>query len=189
MGRDKAQLSFAGQTLLEHAVSKLESAGFNPGIAGSRAATHAFTPDNFIESGPLGGIEAALSSLAGEPGQPVLFIPVDLPLLPADFLRALYDRAAATRALATIPFAQGRPQPLCAAYHSSLAPGIRAALAGGDRKVMRVMRALAGSALDCPRVEALAPLHSWETHRWFMNLNTPEDYLLLQHLDRSYETL
>ena len=181
MGRDKAQLAFQGRTLLDHAFAKLTEAGFSAAIAGLRTPTHPFLPDNFPESGPLGGMEAALGSLAGEPPQPVLFIPVDLPLLPAEFLCALYDRANTTGALATVPFAQGRPQPLCAVYGSSLASGIRAALAGGDGKVMRVMRALAGASLDTPRVEALAPLHGWEAHRWFTNLNTPEDYVGLNN--------
>ncbi len=185
MGRDKARLTFQGQTLLDHAFTKLTNVGFTAAIAGLRTPTHPFLPDTFPKSGPLGGIEAALSSLAGEPSQPVLFTAVDLPLLSADFLRALYDRANRTGALATIPLAQGRPQPLCAVYRSSFAPGLRVALAGGDRKVMRVVHALAGASLDTPRVEALAPLHGWEAHRWFTNLNTPEDYAWLTH-ERSW---
>ncbi len=180
MGRDKARLLFAGGTLLDHALARLTAAGFTPSIAGLRAATHPYVPDDFAEAGPLAGIEAALRSLQAEPPQPVLFLPVDLPLLPEGFLQFLYRRAETTGALATIPFAQGRPQPLCAVYHSSLAPGIRAALGAGDRKVMRVLRALAGPALDTPRVEALAPLHGWEPHRWFTNLNTPADYAWLE---------
>ncbi len=176
MGRDKARLPFAGGTLLDHALARLAEAGFAPSIAGLRTATHPYTPDNYPEAGPLGGIEAALRSLSAEPPQPVLFLPVDLPLLPAHFLRFLFERAAITGALATIPFAQGRPQPLCAVYHSSLAVGIRAALEGGDRKVMRVLRALAGPSLDTPETEALAPLHGWRTQRWFTNLNTQRDY-------------
>ncbi len=180
MGRDKAQLPFAGRTLVDHALAKLGESGFEAAAAGLRTPTRPFLADNFSEAGPLGGIEAALSSLSSEPAQPVLFMPVDLPLLPAAFLRALHRRAGSTGALATVPFAQGRPQPLCAVYCSSLAPGIRTALAGGDRKVMRVVRALAGPAFDSPRVEALAPLYGWEAHRWFTNLNTPEDYLWLQ---------
>ena len=180
MGRDKAQLPFAGGTLLDHALRRLAEADFTPSIAGLRTATYPYTPDNFPEAGPLGGIEAALRSVPAEQPQPVLFLPVDLPLLPARFLRVLFERAVITGALATIPFAQSRPQPLCAVYHSSLAAGIHATLEGGDRKVMRVLRALSGPALDTPQVEALAPLHGWEPHSWFTNLNTPEDYAWLE---------
>ncbi len=181
MGQDKAQLSFLGRSLIDHALAKLTAAGFVPYIAGLHASTHPHLLDNFPESGPLGGMEAALRSLEYEPPAPVLFLPVDLPSLPPEFLRSLFDRAQITGALATIPFAQGRPQPLCAVYHSSLAPGITLALERGDRKVMRVVRALAGPAIDMPRVEALTPTLNWQgSTRWFTNLNTPADYAWLQ---------
>ena len=182
MGRNKAQLPFRGATLIEHALENLRRAGFEAAVAGLRGNQSASAPcmeDNFPDSGPLGGIEAALRSVAH---QPALFIPVDLPLLPTAFLQALWHRARTTEALATVPFAQGRPQPLCAVYHSQLAPGIAAALEQGDRKVMRVFRMLVPPPyFDSFRVEALAPLHGWEeSHRWFANLNTPDDYARLE---------
>ncbi len=202
MGRNKAQLAWmehwsgnrtedphgagaadgdgtVGQTLLEHALATLRRCGFLPGVAGLRGLVPAgapVVPDHFPEAGPLGGIEAALGSLAAEPPQPVLFVPVDLPLLPEAPLRCLFARSLATGALATIPVAEGRPQPLCAVYHSSLAPGIGAALEAGDRKVLRVLCDLAGPALDMPRIEALAPLYGWDTRGWFFNVNTPLEY-------------
>lgn len=187
MGRDKAQLPFAGRTLIDHALGTLEEAGFSAAIAGLRGAMHPFVPDEFAEAGPLGGIEAALRSLAEEAPRPALFVPVDLPLLPPAFLRHLFARAEQTGALATIPFAEGRPQPLCAVYSPVLAPAIRRSLAGGDRKVVHVVRAAAGASLDTPRVEALAPLYGWRTEHWFTNLNTPGDYLQLSAVARLSE--
>ncbi len=182
MGCDKARLFFHGVPLVEHALHTLRSAGFEPAVAGvygDQPQSASCVRDNFPGSGPLGGIEAALGSLGGEPA---LFVPVDLPLLPPAFLRMLWERAEISGALATVPFAGGRPQPLCAVYHSSLAPGISDALKRGDRKVMRVLRDLARPAgFDSLRVEALAPLHGWQgVHRWFTNLNTPGDYEWLQ---------
>ncbi len=128
--------------------------------------------------------------------QAVLFLPVDLPLLPAGFLRLLLDRALLTGALATVPLLGGRPQPLCAVYHPALLPGIRAALEGGDYKVMRVIEALtrdrdrdvfpleavlaasSGSAavLAASSVPGAALLPA---HRWFANVNTPADLAAL----------
>jgi len=185
MGRDKAQLPFRDTTLLKHALGTLRSAGFTPAVAGLRGDETLISPcvapcipDTFVDAGPLGGIEAALRSLSDQPPQPVLFVPVDLPLLPKEFLEILFERAAHSGAWATIPFATGRPQPLCAVYDSSLAGGIAKALANGDRKVMRVLRKLApGQHFDSMRVEALVPLHHWkDAHRWFTNLNTPADW-------------
>ncbi len=188
MGRDKATLLYRGRTLLEQACLLLEGAGFTVAIAGvrpGRTGAGGAVPDRFPQSGPLGGIEAALSTLEHEPGQPVLFVPVDLPLLPAVFLDLLWSRAARTGALATIPWCGGRPQPLCAVYHSSLLGGIRQALVDGNRKVMQGIVDLAGAergGLDQFRVEALAPAEAgqdprwWRASEWFTNLNSPADY-------------
>ncbi len=190
MGRDKTQLVFKGATLLERTLGQLRSAGFLPAVAGLRErvpCSAPCAPDAFPGFGPLAGIEAALRSLAVEPSQPVLFVPVDLPLLPQAFLKLLYERAQLSGALATVPLADGRPQPLCAVYRSELAPGVAEALRRDDRKVIRVIKKLAEPhSLDCFRVEALAVHHGWrQTHRWFWNLNTPADWKLLLDLSES----
>nr|WP_255424372.1 molybdenum cofactor guanylyltransferase [Acidipila sp. EB88] len=190
MGRDKSQLLLGGVTLLEHGVRRLRALGFAAAVAGLRAgALPPFgTPvvaDAFEECGPLGGMEAALRSLASLPAQPVLFVAVDLPLLPAALLEQLWQRALCTGALATVPYLVGRPQPLCAVYHSSLAAGFAEALAREDRKIMRVLESLVPlDRFDRFRVEALAATHQEQpaagpmsfTHAWFANANTPEDW-------------
>lgn len=183
MGRSKAQLSWGGATFLEHTLGMLSRAGFTPAVAGLREPAACGFPvvaDRFEDSGPLGGIEAGLRSLGEAADVSVLFMAVDLPRMPPELPRLLWDRAAATGALATVPSIGGRAQPLCAVYHSSLAKGIGEALKSGDRKVMRVMQQLAPRSFDVFRVEALAPALGWTgTHTWFANLNTPAD---LAHL-------
>ncbi len=183
MGRHKAGLPFGDSNLLWHRLSTLQAAGFEAAIAGLPAgmpvpAKVSSVADRFAGAGPLAGMEAALRSLADEDTQLVLFAPVDLPLLPPEFFHALWSRAGQTDAWATVPFALGRPQPLCAVYSSALAAGIGRALADCNRKVMQVIQSVApGSRLDTFPVEALAPLQGWgETHRWFTNLNTPADW-------------
>jgi molybdenum cofactor guanylyltransferase len=185
MGRDKALLDFRGRPLIEHALDKLRSLGFAPCIAGNRpdlASYAPIIPDNYPGSGPLAGIEAALTSSKEDLN---LFLPVDLPLLPVAFLHWITARARHTHALATIPRLQGRPQPLCSIYHRDLLPHIRAALAAGDAKVMRVITTAAAatqSQLDSFDTETIAPTLNpspWPAvpplHRWFQNLNTPAD--------------
>lgn len=183
MGRDKVVLEYRGRRLIENALGKLRALGFTPRIAGSRpdlAEYAPVVPDNFPGSGPLAGIEAALAVSSDDLN---LFLPVDQPFLPVEFLRWMSDRACQTSALATIPNLQGRPQPLCAIYHQALLPGIRASLAAGDRKVMRVVQNAAtttGRKLDFFDVEAvtaaLSPCSWWDfPHRWFQNLNTAAD--------------
>lgn len=181
MGRDKALLPFKGKPLIEHALHALRAAGCEPVIAGSRADLAVYAPvlpDLHPGCGPLSGIEAALAYSAR---QHVLFVPVDLPLLPPAFLRLLLDRAACTGAQATVPMLGGRAQPLCAVYRRDLLPGISAALAAGEYKVMRVIEALARrDQRDVFAMEAVLAA-SGRTYtelpapRWFANVNRPED--------------
>src|SRR6202044_3462453 len=90
---------------------------------------------------PLSGIEAALAATT----QPLnLFLPVDMPLLPARFLSWMLLRAEITGALVTVPRINGRPQPLCAVYHRDLLRPITASLLAGNYKVMPVVSAAAG---------------------------------------------
>jgi molybdenum cofactor guanylyltransferase len=183
MGRDKALLELDGRPLIEIALEKLRALELSPRIVGSRSDLAAFAsviPDIHPHSGPLGGIEAALAASDSEQN---LFLPVDLPWLPVDFLRWMMNRVEKTNALATIPRLQGRPQPLCAIYSNALLPHAQAALAAGDAKVMRaVERAFNATSLsfDCFDVESIAAAQSWEQmrplHKWFENINTPADF-------------
>ena len=186
MGRDKALLGFHGRPLIENMLTKLRTLGFSPRIVGSRpdlAGYAPIIPDNYPGSGPLAGIEAAL---AASNDYLNLFLPVDLPLLPAEFLRWMTARALQTSALATIPRLEGRPQPLCAVYHHALLPDARSALAARKPKVMRAVEHAASESrlkIDLFDVEiaaaSLTPSVDWPlapaVHRWFHNFNTPAD--------------
>lgn len=183
MGRDKALLTVGGLPLIEHALNKLRSLGFSPRIAGSRPDLARFAPvvtDSYPQQGPLGGIEAALAASDAEQN---LFLPVDLPWLPIEFLRWMADRVGLTNALATVPRLQGLPQPLCAVYSRAMLPHVQAALASGDAKVMRAVGHAAsatGLRIDSFDVESVAAAQDWPQplplHRWFHNLNTPADF-------------
>ncbi len=186
MGRDKALLTWNGRPLVEHALDRFRRLGWEPRIVGQRPDLARFAPvieDNFPGSGPLAGIEAALS-VSGSAWN--LFVPVDLPLLPADFLRWIAARARLTEAAATIPQVQGCAQPLVAVYHRTLAAGLRASLRRGDGKVMLAVEdaaRAAGIGIDRFDVESVAAIQIPDepgtvrlpVHRWFDNLNAPAD--------------
>jgi molybdopterin-guanine dinucleotide biosynthesis protein A len=182
MGRDKALLSHAGRPLVAHAVSLLRTAGLEPHILGSRPDLAQYAPvieDLHPGCGPLGGIEAALTASNSEWNA---FVSVDVPLLPAFFLRYLCERAAITGAAATVPTVGGRLNPLCAVYHRSLLPDIKQRIEAGDYKVMHVIEDHTNS--DVFIVESVAAARDdWPVapplHRWFQNLNTPEDMALI----------
>ena len=147
MGQDKALLPLAGRSLLDIALDKLRSlrlAGA-PRIVAARSdlSSHAeVIADLHPGCGPLSGIEAALAAST----RPLnVFLPVDLPLLPAHFLLWMLQRAETTGAVMTVPRMNGWPQPLCAVYHRDLLGHITASLRAGDYKVMPVMTAAAGA--------------------------------------------
>jgi molybdenum cofactor guanylyltransferase len=189
MGQDKALLQLGGRSLVGVALDKLRSIGVAaPRIAGARTdlSSHApVVPDLHPECGPLSGIEAALSATS----QPLnLFLPVDMPLLPARFLSWMLLRAEITGALVTVPRINGQPQPLCAVYHRDLLAPLTASLLAGNYKVMSVVSAAAGQSqsasqmVDVFDTERLASIHpelldlsSLPLYLWFHNCNLPED--------------
>lgn len=190
MRRDKALLELDGHPLIDIALGKIRALGMVPRICGSRpdlAKYAAFIPDNYADSGPLGGIEAALAVSESEGN---LFVPTDLPHLPAEFLTWIASRAEATGAVATIPVFGGRPQPLCGVYSRQLLPVLRLSLASGDYKVMTAITTAAAKLqepIDAFCVESTAAaitLHSWPAEppiqEWFRNVNTPEEYEFLR---------
>ncbi len=185
MGQDKALLQVGGRPLLDLALDKLRSIGVvAPRIAAVRSdlSSHAHVvPDLHPGCGPLSGIEAALAATT----QPLsLFLPVDMPLLPARFLDWMLQRAQITGALISIPRINWLPQPLCAVYHRDLLRPITASLLAGNYKVVPVVTAAAGEsqAVDVFDTERLASTHPellgfspLPLYRWFHNCNLPED--------------
>lgn len=196
MGRDKAAVALAGRPLLEHMQDKLRALGLRARVAGLHtpiqfSAEHSAAdvagagqsdayPDMHPGCGPLSGMETALSM---SEAPLVLIVGVDLPLLETEFLAWMLRRASITGAMATVPRAGGKAQPLCAVYRRELLDCVTEALDTGDYKVMMaVERATAGGRLDCFDVERLAATDAWRstraTHWQFMNCNTPEDLAL-----------
>jgi len=212
MGRDKALLELAGKPLVFHAVSKLWRICEDVHILSSRLELEAFAPlvrDLHGECGPLGGLEAALEHSRHEWS---LFMPVDMPFLPAGFLedwvRVVIEGHDTRVAMFTV---DGVPQPLFCLLHEEVAPFVREAMRLGQYKVFPVLEA-AGIELATRRGVAAGRtfLNSvWEEraesfakpsengalpslterqraaqHLWFANLNTPEEFAEAErHLD------
>lgn len=186
MGRDKALLSVGGMTMIERSLRLLAEVGLTPRIVAARPDLESYAPvvhDRRTGCGPLSGIEAGL--LASE-SEMALFIPVDVPLLPASLLRRLIARASRSGALANIPRLLGHAEPLCGVYHRRLLPAISQALTAGDRKVISVVERAASGSIDVFDLEivltAEGDFTGWPSviGRALLNCNTPAD---LQHLN------
>ena len=185
MGADKATLLLHGTPLVKRAVDLLRTVFQDVRIVGSRpdlALYAPVVPDFRAGCGPLSGIEAALSVTE----EYAVFLPVDLPALPADFLRLMAARVARTNAVCTIPQYQGVVQPLCAVYHRSLLPAVTQSLDAGDYKVLRVVEQGARAiqfwgAIDRFDLEAVLTVEdstvwSARTHDIFLNCNTAAEF-------------
>ena len=162
-------------------------------------------PDTCPGCGPLGGIEAALSDLMsrGSSMHWALFLPVDMPFLPAGLVRALLEEwafAAAQGVMASLVVVDGQAQPLVSLVHRAMQPFLIDALGAGEFRVTPVLRsackALAsqnGEAIVssntllgetvftpgriCPIDKAWSPTSAERRARplWFANLNTERD--------------
>lgn len=165
MGTDKAGLPFMGMTLAAYQTEKLKTLGMTDlMLSGCRQEIPGarYVPDELPARGPLGGIHACLGAAAHEA---VLFLSVDVPLVPADTLRALLD--AHTDGI-TLLSVDGAPQPLIGVYDRSLRSAAEEILKSDYTAVRRLFEK------NSPR------LVEYTGELWRMrNCNMPEDYEFL----------
>jgi len=166
MGRDKALLPFRGGALAGHVAAMVAAAAGSATLIGDPQKYghlgYPVLPDRSPGTGPLGGIESALSYTAADWN---LVLACDMPAISAEFLRGLLDAAHRLNADVLAPAGpSGRLEPLSAVYHRRCLATMRRALGAGVRKI----------------TEALAGL---DVARWtvddaacFENLNTPEEW-------------
>jgi molybdopterin-guanine dinucleotide biosynthesis protein A len=187
MGRDKALLTLAGQPLIAHALATLREAGLPAAIAGSRSDLASFAPvlpdskPGKQDSGPLAGICAALASTSA---RYVVFLSVDLPLLPSALLVYLLHHARITASAVTIPSVNGRAQTFPAVLDRDVLPFLEGELAARRLGCLAAFQS-AAAALGRPfrpvpveyLVQAGQVAHptSLPAAHWFLNLNTPAD--------------
>lgn len=193
MGADKAMLPLAGRPLIAHALAVLRTAGLTASIAGARADARAalagFAPvveDAEPDKGPLGGICAAL---AAAPAERSVFLPVDLPLLPAVLVTSLLSDAQTTGAPVTLVSVNGFAQTFPAVVVRAALPALRNELAAGRGGCFAGFQASAsefGQPLRVIPVEYLVQAgqvvhpQGMPATRWFLNVNAPGDLALAE---------
>lgn len=196
MGRDKALLEFCGRPLVENALGILHRAGLEARIAGAQAALEHFAPvvaDVEPGLGPLGGICTALEACRE---QWAVFLPVDLPLLPASLVTCLLFRAEISGCPVTVPAVGGFAQTFPVALDRTMLPGLKAELKAGRRGCFAAFAAAAaglGQAIAAVPAELLAQ-SGQAAHPaglpaglWFVNVNRLEDLRQAEaHLRRRF---
>ena len=191
MGRDKALVSFAGEPLIAHALRILRGAGLDPAIAGARSALRAYAPvleDLGPDLGPLAGI---CSALLKSQARWCVFLPVDLPLIPASLLEALLRHAQITGRAVTLPAVSGFAQTFPVVLDRAVLPAFNLELQAGRRGCFSAFQAAAAAlhqAVTEVPVEVLAQSgraahpDGLPAFRWFLNVNTPADLRLAEML-------
>lgn len=177
MGRDKALVSWQGQTLVEHAVQRLHpqadvlaiSANGDAGrfrMLGAAVANLPVLADEGASLGPLSGIAAALRFAVAQGAGAALVVPCDAPLLPLD-LGPRLQAALAPRLLVAAARSGRGPEPLFSLWRIAALPAVEEVLAGGGGAVMRLLDSLP---------HALVPFAEQEDS--FRNMNAPGDLAL-----------
>lgn len=173
MGEDKALLPFGSRPLGVWMAERVRQVCGNVAVVGDPAqyARWGFpvVQDRFEDSGPLGGIHAALTDSDAELN---LMVGCDMPYLAPEFLQWLLEMAGKTEADAVVPVsAEYGYEPLCAVYKAGCLTPMEQALRAGRRRISEVFAHL--------RMEAIPP-GEWQAYdpqgRLFRNLNTREEY-------------
>ncbi len=172
MGQDKRFLVFQGQTLVERSLALLENVGSDQVLISGDLAGYDSIPDLIPHCGPLGGLHATLHHIALESGlndkEPdlLLVIPVDMPFLNEQCLKALLDAIGDADACyysgEVFPCLFRLSSRLCI-YLDSLFSQSREL--GGNRSMKALLRHFSSEAL---KPEGLSD-------KVFVNLNNPED--------------
>lgn len=186
MGQDKALTLLGGVSLVVRACNLVRSAGLEPRIAGARRDLSAFAPTlpddpNHCGLGPLTGI---CSGLANTSTPIALFIPVDLPLLPARLIVYLLHHAMVSKSAVTVVSVAGFVQTFPAVLDTAALPSLQSSLDSQDRNALRAFRG-AASSLSRPfsvlpiellvQAGQVASPQALPPGLWFLNVNTPED--------------
>lgn len=176
MGRDKADLPFGGETLLERIVGILAKspaideirlvAREGQEIPSNQRLQLPVARDPAEGLGPLAGLTAGLRTISAERA---FVVSCDLPLIKEKLVQGLFELAAGHRA--AVPTVEGHYVPTCAVYSASLVAELEEMLAAGERRPRAVLKLPGTTALSEDQLRAFDPeLLS------FRDCNTPERY-------------
>lgn len=167
MGRDKALLPYRESTLLTHALGLLREV--TPDVAILCGPERRYedlgipvVTDAVCGVGPLAGLYSALLSASIDKREQILWLGVDLPLVPPSLLERLLRELE----LADVAMARTTRgiEPLCAAFRTApTLEAVRHALLDGRLKLTAAFASLTVHTVDAEDAD-------------FVNVNSPEEY-------------
>jgi molybdenum cofactor guanylyltransferase len=164
MGQNKALLNLAGQKLIEYPIKSFSSV--TPYISIITNTPNLYKdlslncyPDIYLDCGPLGGIYSALHYSTTDY---ILTLACDMPFVSRELLIFLIE--------------EGKNYQVCALYHKSCQQNILALL---DQKKFAPKNLFSFVKTKVVPFKDFADLKGAE--RFFININTPTDFDLLNH--------
>jgi molybdenum cofactor guanylyltransferase len=172
MGRPKASLPYGATTLLEFQATRLAALFDEVFVVVKEAPASGVGPARVLLDRDPG--HAAIHGLARaleEARDRVFVLAVDVPAMPPALARWLAERALATEALAVVPRADGRLQPLAAVWRRAALVEARRRIAAGEPSLQELARAVGADVVDEAEWRTIDP-----SGNAFENLNTLEQY-------------
>jgi len=174
-GRDKSELRVGGRRILERQLHELRQLTDDILLVGARpheevAGIHHVT-DRVPDSGPLGGLDAALAVARDDR---LIVVACDMPLITATFLEHLIGLSDPVDAV--VPRTERGYHPLCAVYRRSCHPVVIRRLVERRLKMLELFEDLKVHVVERD------DLSMFGGERLLANVNTPDELRDLEAL-------
>jgi molybdopterin-guanine dinucleotide biosynthesis protein A len=178
MGRDKALLTVGRRTMLERVADELAAVVSSVRLVGAQKdypVGFPNVPDIQSAYGALGGIHAALAATSAEWA---LVVACDLPLVTSQLLERLAQYSTGSKDAVVPVQADGRPQPVCALYRrEACLPEIEDLIRADEHTPRALLDRVRTQYVQFSELRDLPGAENF-----FLNLNTPEDFLRAKQL-------
>ena len=178
-GADKAQLEVNGKTMLTHIMEQLPkdmtlflSYNRSEGELKMGERVYRVLKDQVEHIGPLGGIHTVLTCAKKDGYVRLLIVACDMPWYNMSITDVLMQVADEETDAVVIRTRDGRTHPLCGIYRINCLPVIEQMIEEKNYKLQIL--------LDRVRTKYLSADEASLQEKWFTNVNTSEDYRVLQ---------
>ncbi|MCM3708515.1 MULTISPECIES: molybdenum cofactor guanylyltransferase [Cytobacillus] len=173
MGENKALLKIGGKTVIERIADSLASYTSKVIVVANKQAEYRFlgfpiVSDNWLEKGPLAGIQAGLSASTTSKN---LIVACDMPFISVDLGRILLEELNSRQA--AVPELEGRLHPLFAAYRKDAKEAAEHALRNNQLRIREFLNKIDTGIL---RAEELSKRGFIAEEAYFFNMNHPDEY-------------
>ena len=163
MGRDKGLVLYRGKRMVEHVVEACKKLTSDILISTNNPEYsflgYRLIPDDYKNTGPIGGMLAALKASATEDN---IFCPCDMPNLHPGILQKIITKSDGESVVVAVD-PTGKIYPVLGYYKKSVLPAIETQIKKGDFKLQHLLAAVNAKKVEVKDAKALS------------NVNYPKD--------------